>query len=541
MHNTSLGSLGDRLRSISSFLSRPLVSTLFAFHPNDLGHSLFLPPPEWQEWWDWPVDLSNGHQPQRPDQEDPWLLLLRYYESCLSGHEPSNQTSLIPPILRSLISDACELALPRDIGQLYPNRRPTSKSPHHPRQSESNHLPGMSPKKAHEVAHLVAHLATLMSPGSPLCDIRHVVDIGAGQGYLSRELRDQLHLHVLALDWSDVQTQGAARREGSKMNRKATQRRRPETDDSARKPAAPSTEQSFPPVTNGSLTYITTSIDPDSLVTSTKGWLEDISPSTIAAHAPVQVTPVLFVALHACGSLTSDILRAFASVQRSNSSAPSTPITWMPQGAVVVGCCYNMMRSEDLPLSRTLCSCSQYPSVHLSPSHLQLAAQVPSQWTRSEQTLEQARFALRKIVWRALLQDAFKMRQDEGGQGTSAERSNTIGPSTRADRIGRLNDAAYANWGTFCNAIRVKLHLQHHNLPTTPPLCSERRVEVFHVLRCILGPVVESLILLDRLTWMFEELDGSLFTVHLVNLFDQASGSGRNVAIAILPNHETLS
>lgn len=164
----------------------------------------------------------------------------------------------------------------------------------------------------------------------------------------------------------------------------------------------------------------------------------------------------------------------------------------------------------DFSLSRTLRSCSTYPSLHLSPSHLQLAAQVPSQWTRSEQTLKQARLALRKIVWRALLQDAFKMRQElveEGGPGTSAERSNSMDPSTRAERIGRLNDAAYADWGTFCNVVRAKLHLQHRNLSTMPPLCSERRVAVFHVLRCILGPVVESFILLDRLAWMLEELD----------------------------------
>lgn len=181
MHNTSPGCLADRLRSISSFLSRPLVSTLFAFHPNDLAQSLFRPPPEWQEWWDWPGHLCDNHQPEGPEQQDPWLILLRYYESCLSGHKPSDRASLIPPNLRSLISDASQLALPRDVGQLYPNHRSTDKPPHYPRESETKHLPGMSPKKAHEVAHLVAHLATLMSPGSPLCDIHHVVDIGAGQ------------------------------------------------------------------------------------------------------------------------------------------------------------------------------------------------------------------------------------------------------------------------------------------------------------------------------------------------------------------------
>ncbi|KAI1793224.1 hypothetical protein LXA43DRAFT_885717 [Ganoderma leucocontextum] len=544
MHNTS----HSHLASISRFLSRPLVSTLFAFHPNDLGESLFSPPSEWEEWWDWPGEVCDGQH--GPEQEDPWLVLLRYYESCLSGHEPAEQASLIPPVLRSLISDACKLALPRDIGQVYPGHRSTSQTPHHPRDPKTQVLPlGMSPKKAHEVAQVVGYLGTLMSPGSSMCSIRHVVDIGAGQvrrfmekrnAYLSRVLRDQLGLHVLALDSSEVQTQGAARRDASKMTRRAAQRRRVEADDSARKQAS-RIEQSCAGVTNGSLTYVTTIIDPDSLVSSTKAWLEDNSPWSAGIHAPAQVTPVLFVALHACGSLTPDILRAFVSVRKPDPSLASTSTTWMPQGVVIVGCCYNMIRCEDFPLSRTLRSCSPHPWVYLSPSHLQLAAQVPYQWTRSQQTLKEVRFALRKIVWRALLQDTFKMRQelvDEGGPGMGANATST---GTRLERIGRLNDAAYADWETFCNAVRTKLPLQHRDLPTTPSSQLERRVAVFHVLRCILGPVVESFILLDRLAWVSEELDGSPLTAQLVNLFDQASGSGRNVAIAILPNHEPPS
>lgn len=143
-------------------------------------------------------------------------------------------------------------------------------------------------------------------------------------------------------------------------------------------------------------------------------------------------------------------------------------------------------------------SCTPYPSVHLSPSHLQLAAQVPSQWTHSGETLKKARSALRKIVWRALLQDVLEER---------SELVEESGPGTSVERIGRLNNAAYADWGTFCNVVRAKLHLQHYDLPATPPLSSGRKVEVFHVLKCILGPVVESFILLDRLAWMLEELD----------------------------------
>lgn len=179
MQDTPPSPTGDHLASISRFLSRPLVHTLFAFHPNDLGQPLFSPPLEWEEWWHWPGEICDGQRKQ--EQQDAWLILLRYYESCLSGREPSDQASLIPPVLRSLISDACKLALPRDIGQVYPSHVSTSKISHYPLDPKIQCSRGMSPKKAHEVAQVAGYLGTLISPGSSMCSIQHAVDIGAGQ------------------------------------------------------------------------------------------------------------------------------------------------------------------------------------------------------------------------------------------------------------------------------------------------------------------------------------------------------------------------
>ena len=85
-----------------------------------------------------------------------------------------------------------------------------------------------------------------------------------------------------------------------------------------------------------------------------------------------------------------------------------------------------------------------------------------------------------------------------------------------------------------------------------------RSLETLHTLRCLLGPVVESAILRDRVGWIKEELllpevehglghglgavdqavvdvDVEEIKVKLVNLFDQSTGSGRNVAIVLLP------
>ena len=60
-----------------------------------------------------------------------------------------------------------------------------------------------------------------------------------------------------------------------------------------------------------------------------------------------------------------------------------------------------------------------------------------------------------------------------------------------------------------------------------------RQIEVLHTLRCHLGPAVESLIVLDRFLWLSESVAGSSGTVQLVNMFDQESGSGRNLGLVV--------
>lgn len=61
-----------------------------------------------------------------------------------------------------------------------------------------------------------------------------------------------------------------------------------------------------------------------------------------------------------------------------------------------------------------------------------------------------------------------------------------------------------------------------------------RQIRTLHALRCLLGPPVESLIILDRYLWLTEELaSDSALPVDLINLFEQDGGSGRNVALVL--------
>lgn len=174
------------------------------------------------------------------------------------------------------------------------------------------HAQGMSPKKAHEVARMAAYAVALVRASSFPEESLHIVDVGAGQGYLTRALKARLpQAHVLALDADEAQTAGA-----QKWERRMLQGVEPP------------------------IAHRTVLIGEGTLLRAVDEWVDEGGAKgrteENAARAPV---PVLFVALHACGSLTPDVLRAFTAARQRTSPASA----WYPAAAVVVGCCYNLM------------------------------------------------------------------------------------------------------------------------------------------------------------------------------------------------------
>lgn len=128
---------------------------------------------------------------------------------------------------------------------------------------------------------------------------------------------------------------------------------------------------------------------------------------------------------------------------------------------------------------------------------------------RTEASLRAATLAIRKVVWRALLAGIVERREDPATDGQDKDPQNDR-PLPAADclpsrRLGRLNDLAYADWETFLARAGEKLGINLSGGIKRDP-AMESRLEVLQVLRCILGPVVETLILLDRQQWLTEEL-----------------------------------
>ncbi|KAF7357655.1 Methyltranfer-dom domain-containing protein [Mycena sanguinolenta] len=272
----------NNLDAVCQLVRSVLVDTLLFTHPNDL--SVSRPAFPFREpWWDWASDTASCR----------WMQLFEYYI------DPAQRTEWdIPPEFRQLIDQLSALALPRN-----PIHIPTEE----PLEISSR---GMSPKKAHEVKQSVAYIANLLhSLGVDPRGVR-IVDIGAGQGYLTRAL--QVHLgttHLLALDSSEIQTQGAQR------------------------------WQDRTGVIAGSITQKTIHITPMTLCESIDEWIGDISRQEEQGAGPA---PVLLVALHACGSLTPDILRSFF-VQQNVSKDRRL---WTPIGVIAVGCCYNLLAPQ---------------------------------------------------------------------------------------------------------------------------------------------------------------------------------------------------
>ncbi|KAG8762500.1 hypothetical protein FRC12_009008 [Ceratobasidium sp. 428] len=476
-----LDKIDGYISRLLSFVTSPLVQSLVLAHPNEIAirgwHSSGDP---LHNWWTWAGNIdSNNRQ----------ALIDSLIDSAIG-----NDTTAIPldSHLANLVHEISTLRLPRDIDPTLDSSAPPSSR-------------GMSPKKAHEVDRLSKFIDQTFDRSQKT---RLIVDVGAGQGYLSHRLAETSGTWVLALDGDESQTEGATLR-GQGLSH--TQRQQAKKSGSN-----PEQAESQQAVTHRTL-YITS----DSLSRAIDEW---VSALDLGLDHEEDAADVLVTGLHACGSLTPAVLRCFVDLMQARDGIKKT---WRPSALALVGCCYNIMRdSNDFPLSQTTAiAATAHPPLKLTQNHLQLAAQCPAQWSRSTSERERAALARRKIVWRALLARMLHTRPEN------------------ANRLGRLPDRVYASWETFMNTACAKMGVP---LPSgkddevigagTESLAFQ--LELLHVLRALIGPVIESLIVVDRAVYLAEQvaLRGSGSRVRAVNVFDQlSSGSARNIALVIEP------
>ncbi|KAJ3996482.1 methyltransferase domain-containing protein [Lentinula boryana] len=586
--------------------------------------------------------------------------------SSIDSHLP-----LLPPVIQELIAHVHAHSLPREPIEL------PAYSQKGPRRTV-----GMSPKKAHEVTRMAAYVASV-AQNLRTSEGVYIVDVGAGQGHLAREL---LHIvpgvkGVLALDGDPVLVERQA-------NPTKTQARTREKE----KTSVNETETdrgNMPEVTH-KFGHITS---PERLVEAVNEWFMELEAKHALRSKDVRSDnpiPVILVSLHGCGSLSLDVLRAFVRRRYEFEGIQPERQKWGFIASVTVPCCYNLLRQGEYPLSASLSSppSSQsqpelplpesYPTLSpsknflphpLPPNAYHLAAQVPDTWLQSgsanSSTFIQeaqiglspsvsASLAVRKVVWRALLEwvfvqkgidrneidilsglgdkprkpgfippmeaNAYLQNGPNNSQGPTSSFSSTscsaspplagkIGSNLEQGRLGRLGrfpPRAYESWATFLDLASSRLGIDldigsdeqsastntsslgsvqfmsslsstptqmsdsdsETNFPsvcaTLPPLLVPlaRALSILYVLRCILGPLVESALLDDRVRWVrgqladkdgptvipanLENLEGKMrsevklkYEASLVPLFTQhgESGSPRNIALVVVPKH----
>lgn len=185
--------------------------------------------------------------------------------------------------------------------------------------------------------------------------------------------------------------------------------------------------------------------------------------------------------------------------------------------------------------------------------HLHLAAQIPHTWLTTPKAGAVNSHIVRKVAFRAVLNHIMGLSNLPPPNTRQAEGT---GITEMHLRLGKLPEEVYDDFTVFLLAASEKLGQDlispfmetfgPISIPTgfvSPDLLEMIcKMEVLHTIRCLLGPLVETLIIKDRLEWLDESLPASAnLEVKLMTLFDQNLGSGRNIAIILQPQDRSES
>ncbi|KAI8461979.1 methyltransferase domain-containing protein [Phakopsora pachyrhizi] len=360
----------------------------------------------------------------------------------------------------------------------------------------------MSPKKAHEVDRLTSLVSALaISENDEKTRKRKILDLGAGQGHLSRTLA-RAGFEVTAIDRSHQQSQSGIR-----------------------------------------LAKILSKQDEVLDHEDSRAWLNRLNYHTIDLDLrSVQETILeseedqLIVGLHACGELSTTILESF--ISSSNFSNHSM---------VLVGCCYNLCdpTSSGFPFS-SFDSLSK--PLLFSNSHRQLACQSPLTWTCDKSNWDRTKLSITKLNFRSLWQSDL-LRRSKG---------SNLEDQIKDIRLGRLPDRVYSDYNLFNEFASKRYESSSESqvsdskigflkgTDVNPIQDDYYRLFIAWTLRSLIGPCIESIIVLDRYLGMCERLEKieSVRDTHqpcddllisIVNLFDQNLNSLRNLAIVAHP------
>ncbi|KAJ1950760.1 hypothetical protein FBU59_000527 [Linderina macrospora] len=409
--------------------------------------------------------------------------------------------SLIPMASQGILPSDCPRSLSEFVSQMFALRFPRSKIDIGASSDttavghiEKYFLNGMKPKKQAEVidlAHLVSGIAD--STGAEL-----VVDVGAGQGYLSRVVaysEGGSRASVLAVDFAQGQKRGAE--VFQKRLIKQLRGTRAQNDGYCWKEGD-----------EGRLVHCVVKVGMD-----TTGELVQMARDVAGERK------WMLCGLHACGDLSSAILKAFV---ESDASA-----------VALVPCCYNFISENCGEMSGFPLSAA-FGGVDIGINALKTACQATVRWeAKTSETME----SFKRNYFRALLHH-FMIAEGQLSKSDEFPKVGGVTNTELAEAMERehLQDMAEGIDKEFALYVYAALH-KVNNSRWHPGVaecvrCRQsmshgfRQMAVVWTLRSIVGPLIEGMLVVDRAMYLAQHCS----SVSAFALFDPVT-SPRNVVL----------
>ncbi|XP_017302558.1 methyltransferase-like protein 25 isoform X1 [Diaphorina citri] len=357
----------------------------------------------------------------------------------------------------------------------------------------------MSEKKSYEVQVMSQVVAAVTNS----CDSSHIIDLGGGQGYLSTILALQHGKKTLSLDYNQVNTHGAAVR-SKKLEKLWMRTQNRQTSHASvehhgknwkRKSKAPvvSIKDEELVVCKDKCKQITHFVTPDS----------DISSILSQAYPQDSLHNVCIMGLHTCGDLSGTALRLF-----TKSSL---------QCLVQVGCCYHLLEEEFIrspfwkDVDQSLYEHGYgFPlSEHLRSRKFFLGRNVRMSGTQSpERVIDLKQTQTLPLFYRALLEKYLRSKITINDEEPKVVGRLATKCSNFVEYVHRAVD-------------KLKLDLEVDDEEVTRLFDSHQReyeyLQIYYFLKTALAPVIEALIVLDRVLYLREQ---GFSESYVVQIFD---------------------
>ncbi|MFS7940925.1 putative Methyltransferase domain-containing protein [Helianthus anomalus] len=281
-------------------------------------------------------------------RNEPVECLIQIPSGIVQDHWPSS--------LKKFIATLSSLAFPReqaDLKKLLPNMQ----------VALLNNVitQGMNPKKRHEIEALAAVVGSVARD----VETNTIIDLGAGQGYLSQVLSFEYQLSVIAIDASSHH---------GRVTHERAERIKKHYEAKMRKSSLGGKGVTIP------RTVTCRVLSSDMLTTLLN--LKD-GDERCQNQSTNDTCPLLLTGLHACGDLSVTMLRAFLESKEV-------------KAVVSIGCCYNLLSEEEdnalcgFPISRGVKS----TGLHLGRNSRDLACQSADRWKVMEKDASLHNFEL---------------------------------------------------------------------------------------------------------------------------------------------------